>query len=60
MSSERVHQDFLEDILDSIEKVARFIQGMTYEQSTEDDKTIYAVIRALAANWATVDRRTCD
>ena len=47
MSSERVHQDYLEDILDSIEKVARFINGMTYEQFTEDDKTTYAVIRAL-------------
>jgi uncharacterized protein with HEPN domain len=47
MSSERVYQDYLEDILDAIVKVARFIQGMTYEQFIKDDKTIYAVIRAL-------------
>jgi uncharacterized protein with HEPN domain len=33
------------DILDSIEKVNRFIQGMTFDTFAEDDKTTFAVIR---------------
>jgi len=32
MTSERTYVDYLEDILDATEKVAQFIQGMTYEQ----------------------------
>lgn len=47
MSRGRAYQDYLEDILDSVEKVSRFVQGMTYEQFANDDKTSYAVIRAL-------------
>ena len=47
MKSERDYQDYLQDILDSIVKVARFIEGMTLEQFTSDEKTSYAVVRAL-------------
>ena len=47
MSSDRIYQDYVEDILDSIEKVSLFVDGMTYEQFVNDDKTSYAVIRAL-------------
>jgi uncharacterized protein with HEPN domain len=46
MSSEREYKDYLEDILDAISKIAMFIEGMTSEQFTNDDKTSYAVIRA--------------
>lgn len=47
MTEERIYADYLEDILDSIEKIERFIAGMTFEQFIKDDKTVYAVIRAL-------------
>ena len=34
------------DILDSIQKIESFISGMSYEDFEDDDKTLYAVIRA--------------
>ncbi len=47
MNSEREYKDYLEDILDAISKITKFIVGMTSDQFAEDDKTSYAVIRAL-------------
>ncbi len=47
MISEREYPDYLEDILDAISKIAKFIEGMTSDQFAKDDKTTYAVIRAL-------------
>ena len=47
MNLERVYADYLEDILDAIQKVAKFIEGMTFDQFASDDKTAFAVIRAL-------------
>ena len=47
MNSERICTDYLEDILDAIAKVAKFINVMTFDQFSADDKTVFAVIRAL-------------
>lgn len=47
MSSDREYADYLEDIIDAISKIAKFIEGMTFDQFTKDDKTAYAVLRAL-------------
>ena len=47
MSSERTHVDALADILNALEKVSRFIAGMTFEEFATDDKTIFAVVRGL-------------
>ncbi len=47
MKSKRIYTDYLEDILDAIAKVKEFIEGMTFDQFAKDDKTIFAVIRAL-------------
>ena len=47
MNSEREYIDYLEDILDAISKITKFIEGMTSDQFAKDDKTSYAVIRAL-------------
>lgn len=47
MTAEHSYMDYLEDILDAIEKVALFIEGMTYEGFAGDAKTVFAVIRAL-------------
>ncbi|MCP3957330.1 MAG: DUF86 domain-containing protein [bacterium] len=47
MTSGRTYLDYLEDIQDVIEKVAEFIQDMTFEQFRKDTKTTFAVVRAL-------------
>ena len=47
MTLERSYVDYLEDILDAIEKVSQFVEGMTYERFMADSKTEFAVIRAL-------------
>ena len=46
MNPERVYVDFLNDILESIEKIEQFISNMDYQDFVKDDKTNYAVIRA--------------
>lgn len=46
MKSERPYLDYLEDILDAIQKVREFILGMTYEEFAQDAKTRFAVTRA--------------
>jgi len=39
--------DFLKDILESIEKIEKFTKGFNFDEFSKDDKTTYAVIRAL-------------
>jgi uncharacterized protein with HEPN domain len=46
MNEERTYLDYIEDIQDAIEKVALFIHGFDEEQFVQDDKTVFAVIRA--------------
>jgi uncharacterized protein with HEPN domain len=41
------YQDYVEDIMSSISKIEQFVEGMTFEDFSEDDKTVFAVIRAL-------------
>ncbi|MGH9855939.1 MAG: HepT-like ribonuclease domain-containing protein, partial [Blastocatellia bacterium] len=47
MSVERTYFDYLADILDAIGKVSRFIEGLTFEEFAQDDKTVFAVVRGL-------------
>ncbi|MDI6688605.1 MAG: DUF86 domain-containing protein [Desulfobacterales bacterium] len=47
MTTERVYIDYLEDILEALEKGSQFIENMSFEQFKEDDKTTFAVIRSL-------------
>ena len=47
MKSERVYSDYLNDILDAIRKTAKFIDGLDFDQFVADEKTTFAVIRAL-------------
>lgn len=47
MKSGRTYEDYLADILDAIEKAESFISSMTVEQFKQDNKTIFAVVRAL-------------
>ncbi len=36
---------YLKDILDAAESIAKFVEGMTFEEFSKDDKTASAVIR---------------
>ena len=47
MRPEREYRDYLRDILDAIEKAERFAQGMDFDAFAADDKTVFAVVRAL-------------
>lgn len=37
--------DYLDDILDAVEKIERFTSGMDYEEFADDPKTVDAVLR---------------
>jgi uncharacterized protein with HEPN domain len=47
MSVKRVYTDYLNDILDSIIKIDHFIENIDFHKFQSDEKTQYAVIRAL-------------
>ncbi|MFB3765410.1 MAG: DUF86 domain-containing protein [Methanotrichaceae archaeon] len=44
---ERDSEDYLRDILHYMSAAERFVEGMYYEDFIEDEKTVYAVIRAI-------------
>ena len=39
--------DYIQDILDATSKGTRFVEDMKYEDFIHDDKTVFAVIRAI-------------
>ncbi|MCD6569180.1 MAG: DUF86 domain-containing protein [Deltaproteobacteria bacterium] len=39
--------DYIQDIIDAIDKAMRFIKELSYDEFVQDDKTIYATTRAL-------------
>ena len=43
----RQHFDYLNDILDSVVKIKKFNENMTFDDFKDDDKNVYAVIRAM-------------
>ena len=47
MSRRRDIADYLADILQAIDDVAEFVEGMDFEQFSGDKKTVNAVIRSL-------------
>ena len=47
MKETRLVQDFLKDILDAMEKADAFVEGLDLRAFREDDKTVFAIIRAL-------------
>ncbi len=46
MKVSRLAQDYLQDILDAMDKADEFIGSMDIHSFKEDDKTAYAVIRS--------------
>ena len=47
MKDERIYQDYLDDLLEALQKSQQFIVGLDYDLFAQDDKTVFAVIRAL-------------
>jgi len=47
MSHRRVYLDYIRDMLENAEKSLQFINGMSFEEFERDEKTVYAVIRAI-------------
>lgn len=43
----REYFDYINDILIAIDKIESFIEGLSYEDFISDEKTLYAVVRAL-------------
>lgn len=43
----RAHKDYLQDMLDNAEKALDFVGSMELDQFFQDEKTSYAVVRAL-------------
>ncbi len=43
----RIYIDYLRDMLENTNRAMLFIKGMDYEAFRKDDKTVYAVIRAV-------------
>ena len=39
--------DYLEDILDTVRKAQQFVEGIDYDEFVQDDRTNFAVIRAI-------------
>jgi len=39
--------DYIEDIISAMDKAMDFVKNMSYEEFTRDDKTVYAVVRAI-------------
>lgn len=46
MSQKREYLDYLADIQEATDSILAFTEGMTWEQFSQDRKTLYAVIRA--------------
>lgn len=47
MSFANSYLDYLNDMLQAVEKAEKFTSGMSYDEFAQDEKTIFAVIRAL-------------
>lgn len=46
MSPKREYRDYLADIQEATDSILNFTDGMTWEQFSQDRKTLYAVVRA--------------
>ena len=47
MTSDRIYTDYLDDLLTALRKANHFVEDMRSDEFTEDEKTLFAVIRAL-------------
>jgi uncharacterized protein with HEPN domain len=56
MTTKHSYVDYLRDALNAIDKAIQFVKGMSYDDFAQDDKTAYAVIRALEIIGETVKK----
>ena len=47
MSKQREVLDFLEDAIAAMEKAERFVEGIGYKEFLGDEKTVFAVLKAI-------------
>ena len=47
MRERREFLDYLADIQEASKNISQFISGMTWDDFAQDQKTIYAVVRAI-------------
>ena len=47
MSGERERLDYVRDMLNNAERALKFVRGMEYAEFARDEKTQYAVVRAI-------------
>ncbi|NBC17243.1 MAG: DUF86 domain-containing protein [Bacteroidetes bacterium] len=47
MTRPRTYAHFVEDMLNAAEKAQAFVEGMSFEAFEDDERTAYAVVRAL-------------
>ena len=47
MRKERVYLDYVQDMLEGAKKAREFVRGMAYDEFASDEKTQFAVVRAL-------------
>ena len=47
MKSKRTYTDYIRDILETIDKAERFVEGMSFDEFINDDRTTFAAVRAL-------------
>jgi uncharacterized protein with HEPN domain len=48
MRAKRVYTDYLRDILDAVEKVSRFVEGVDFETFETNDEKVFAITHGLA------------
>jgi uncharacterized protein with HEPN domain len=47
MSHPREYMDYVRDMLENAQKARKFVNGMGFEEFANDEKTVYAVVRAI-------------
>ena len=47
----REYRDYLHDILDAVNDIESFVEGMSFEQFEKDRKTLNAVARGTIRGW---------
>ncbi|RLG15651.1 MAG: hypothetical protein DRN71_00845 [Candidatus Nanohalarchaeota archaeon] len=43
----RKYELFLDDIVENVDRIQRFVSGMSFDDFKDDEKTVYAVSRSL-------------
>lgn len=43
----REYGDYIQDVVDAMDKAMEFTENISFDQFTKDDKTVFAVVRAL-------------